>query len=79
LRVLLVEDHRTVLFGLKHLLGFAGFEVTGEAVWLRLLRTKTRPPPASGGPLTRSSAPPGERSFALVLRWGTNVEIAREL
>lgn len=31
MRILLVDDHPTVLFGLKHLLGSAGFEVAGEA------------------------------------------------
>ena len=31
MRLLLVDDHPTVLFGLKHLLGSAGFEVAGEA------------------------------------------------
>ena len=29
--MLLVDDHPTVLFGLKHLLGSGGFEVAGEA------------------------------------------------
>ncbi|MCA1715526.1 MAG: response regulator transcription factor [Actinobacteria bacterium] len=31
MRILLVDDHPTVLFGLRHLLGSAGFEVAGEA------------------------------------------------
>ncbi len=31
MRILLVDDHPTVLFGLRHLLGSAGFEIAGEA------------------------------------------------